>query len=412
MSAKLAGLELQVLSLREALRDMEASLGPRYVIPHRREDPEPKGRVRRHKLYDQKAIEDFKDGVNCYWLATTGKHIHFEFNKFEQPFITPTYHAFRRNELIYELLKCRCEGQPWIADLCAGTGMDLLSMLMTLGAKRIDYVDSATYSSKNTFEHGLENIVKCVQEFDELEGRVDFIDQRQFLAGGPQTILGSTAPGRTLIVPCNMELKEYFRRLPRGSHPNLVNIDPPFFLKGEFEATDEELVEWFVENVLDPMELNGITADYFCIKSRATPAAFKRLLAKSHPKVTYVAVEACAPYRTHINEEDVAEGRQTKGVFYWIFFATDIMRAGVYTNDDLWDDLVLNGKDVVVDKRKWMRPIFPSYTKTKVPGEVIGGVEGGNLVKVERKIKAHRGGGNRRRTPADTSHFRRGMAAE
>jgi hypothetical protein len=417
MSEKLASLEQQVLSLGQALREIETSLGgehlgPNYVIPHNRRPTEPPPdtapamrRVRKHKLYDDDEVEVFEDGFNCYWKATTGKDIYFQFNKDEQPYITPTYHAFKRNELIYELLQCRCKTAPWIVDLCAGSGADLVTMLVALGAGRIDFVESSTSEGANAFEHGLENLDNCVHAFDQLESRVDF-GGKIYETGKTDIIEGTITAGRTLLVMCNVLTAEYFSRLPKGSHTNLVNVDPPFTLDGEYEATDREMVDWFVQNVLRPMEAHLITTDYFCVKSRTSPTVFKNLLSKTHPDVTFVAVEVCSPYRAHINEADLAEGRQTKGVFYWIFFATNSMRADYIRNDNLWQHLVVEQRTVVVNSKKYLPITFPSYQMSKVPGEVVGGVEGGDLVTVRRKIKRTRRGEERKRSTIYPYSFR------
>lgn len=405
MSESLSVLEQQVQYLSNALKTLETSayLGPenqpKYVPPHLRpgatERPANQHRVHKHKTYSDQQVLAFNDGFNAFWEAITGKHIDFEFNAQEQPYITPSYHFLRLNEVMYELLKSHCNSQPWIADLCGGSGSDLICMLMGLGAARIDYVESSTWEGANAFENGMRNVHNFIRQFDEFDAVVDFNDQyamRQYLPGGHTTIIGETTPGRTMIVPCNMEIQEYFRRLPENSHINMCYIDPPFSLAGDFEATDKEMVDWFVQNVIQPMKFRNVTTDYFCIKSRVPPKKFKDLLSETQSNITFVAVEACVPFRESIDERRVERGEQTKGVFYWIFFANDIMRAGVYTNSHLWNSLVNKDRDVVVDRRKYLRPVFPKYAQNTIPDEVVGPVEGGDLVLVKRRVKSARYG--------------------
>lgn len=313
---------------------------------------------------------------------------------------------------MYELLRTRCEETPWIADLCGGSGSDIICMLMGLGARRIDYVESGTWEGTNAFEHGMQNIHNFVQEFEELKERVDLVTIRQYVKGGPLRIVENTTPGRTLIVPCHMETSEYFRRLPTQSHLNMVYVDPPFAIDDSgFEATNSEMVGWFVDNVMVPMGENRITSDYFCVKSRAPPQHFKEIFEKRYPEVTYVAAEACAPFRFNVNEKDVASGLQTKGVFYWIFFAANSMRAGVYTNNMLWNDLVNEGNDVLVDRKNCISPVFPSYSGNgkALPDKARGDEGGGDLVRVSRNKIVHRQGHSQERKPMDPNVYRSQM---
>jgi hypothetical protein len=184
-------------------------------------------------------------------------------------------------------------------------------------------------------------------------------------------------------------------------------IDPPFTLEGDYEATDREMVDWFVVNVIEPMKVKNITTDYFCIKSRVPPGRFKDLLGETQPNITYVAVEACVPFRESVDQRRVEKGEPTKGVFYWIFFAKDIMRADVYTNSHLWNDLVNRERDVIVDKRNYLKPVFPKYARTTIPDEVFGHVEGGDLAWVKRKKKSRHHFQHPWRPALDPGAFRR-----
>jgi hypothetical protein len=276
-------------------------------------------------------------------------------------------------------------------------------MLMELGAKRIDLVDSG----EEVFGHGLRNIHSFVQAFDELKGRVGMVAGDKYRIGGGARIVESAETGKTVVVPCNMMTSEYFRRLPAGSHLNLVYTDPPFAIDGSgYEATDEGAVDWIVENVTAPMEENQITADYLCVRSRVAPEKFNRLFKQRFPRMEYVAGEACVPYRLQVNQRDVAEGHQTVGVFYGIVFATNSVRVGMYTNSMLWDDLVNQGKGVLVDKKKYISPRFPEYSAgvCDLPDEESGDTPGGDLVMVQRtkaiKRRGHWGGRHHMNTDA------------
>lgn len=220
----------------DVLSTMSGSLGASLgVLP---------GQRKGEKRYQTAMIQKMVDQFNKYWTDNTLENIKFSFSMDHFKFLTLSEVALGRNEVLRKYFVSR----PVILEPFAGCGADTITFLYNLHpevilasdmAKKfeVDYIKKNVANFKAAFAHTREvPVVLYNEKASELLARV------------------KKEPGENHVVV---------------RHIDLLYLDPPWVLPGKTEeASPQELLDFLMDEVFQPMRANGFVPKVIVIKTR------------------------------------------------------------------------------------------------------------------------------------------------
>ena len=195
--------------------------------------------------YSSAMLAKMNAQYNKYWTDITGRNVKFQFSEQHVKFLTLAEPGLKRNLLLQKYLVAA----PTILEPFAGCGGDTVTFLYNMKARVI-------YASDMTKKFEKDYIKANVNNF--------------------QDALPETKATRVVLF--NKRAADFFRDLAEEQdeegntiavHIDVLYLDPPWVLPGKRqEATPEELLEFLIAEVFEPLFERGFTPKVIVVKTR------------------------------------------------------------------------------------------------------------------------------------------------
>jgi len=312
----------------------------------------------------------FSEKFNAYFEMRTGKKWEFVITPESAWYVS----AFEANMKLCKLLMTLFDERPTIADAFGGSGGDLAGFMFNLYPKEVFVSDSMFVHDPvvlsregGIMEHNLRNMISMFRELN---------------AVGPT---GEAPP--VFHAPRKLNSVDFMRSLPRGLKLHILYLDPIWSMPGETKEMDvDQLVGFLKHNVFDPMVSMEITPRCIVLKTRWRAKHLRKLLdVLGEDYYADYSVQA-EPFRES-HEKDALE---QKGTFHWIVILHSALKPVEWEKSEGYKRLMIEGKDVIVRRKDFIRPNIPLYANRLKLGEIVEHEDGENTLTIRAPKRPRR----------------------
>jgi hypothetical protein len=314
----------------------------------------------------------FSDKFNAYFQMRTGKKWEFVITPESAWYVS----AFEANIKLCKVLMTLFDERPTIVDAFGGSGGDLAGFMFNLYPKEVFVSDSMFVHDPvvlsregGIMEHNLRNMINMFHELN---------------AVGPT---GEAAP--VFHAPRKLNSVDFMRSLPRGLNLHILYLDPIWSMPGETKEMDvDQLVGFLKQNVFDPMVSMEITPRCIVLKTRWRAKHLRKLLnVLGEDYYADYSVQA-EPFRE--SQDPRGELLEKKGTFHWVVILHNALKPVEWEKSEGYKRLMIEGKDVIVRRKDFIRPNIPLYANRLKLGEIVEHEDGDNTLTIRAPKRPRR----------------------
>lgn len=356
-------------------------------------------RISLWRSYTEEECQVFSDMYNAYFEALTGEKLGFVISPASQPYVSVFEACMERDFLLSTLFNKR----PVIVDPMGGCGSDSCAMMFNLYPESLwvcEYIDTMN-ERRQASEYSLltNNMTNMISRFPELDPQI--------------------TPGAPVLHMRNMDCREFLSGLPQNFHVDILYLDPNWIKGGpedESERTPEEMVDYIKEFVIDPMTARGIYPKCIVYKTRYLAEVLWPVMQILSPDYHPMYSIEAQPFRSKVDEQQFQQKGAVKGRFHWVVIVHNELRTEHWHKSQVYKDLLMNGKDVLILKKDRIGPNHPMYTaryRKPVESDIRDDEEETFLVKAPKRLKrtvrdTHRHNPRAQHNVGPAFHFKKG----
>jgi len=323
-------------------------------------------------LASPELIERYTQIYKDYFYGLTGRPIDdFRLTASTHKYVSMLTSARDRNRIISTLFYKR----PKIWDLMGGSGSDILSFLLDLDPELVvacQISHSPTeenaytiHASREDYQVMVNNILSFAKAFPHLNIRVVAPENRT----QPAVITRFDGLLPTTVDCAHMNAQQFIESVEDGTEVDFVYMDPSWdddyeIGSGEarkFELSPKELFDRLENVIWGPIRRKRIKVGCYVIKTRWNWLKVQEYLPTINSEFIATYSVNCQQFRKHAGPPGLYGER--RGVFHYMILVHRDYQTISTKNDDLYVDIVQEGKPVWVRKSTVIRETMPAYTK-------------------------------------------------